>query len=229
MRIGILAASLPAAARIYSELESLPDCSFYTLVCNPEGRSLFHHLARSLAQALLKPERRRTWRLIRRSRISFIRKPLDHPDSLTKLKRLELDVGLHNVGVIYRDSTIKAFRLGILNPHIGILPQYRGRCVMEWAVLQDGPIGVTLFFIDAGIDTGARVILSEEVDISHCKSVAEAKQYLFNLDAGFFRRGLEQLRAADFSYKLNDGSGHRYYVMSELLQGVVEQLIRVKK
>lgn len=138
---------------------------------------------------------------------------------------MKLDIGLHKSGTIYRESTINCFRLGILNPHIGILPRYRGRSVVEWAIVEGGPVGISVFFIDSGIDTGARILLSEEVSVSHCQSIREAKEYLFNLDAKFFRRALALLRSASVEYKLNEG-GRRYYVMSRLFQGVAEQVIR---
>ena len=69
-------------------------------------------------------------------------------------------------------------------------------------------------------------MFSEAVDISPCRSIGEAKAYLFGLDAVFFRRALELLRDENFSFKLNDGSGHRYFVMSKLFQGVVEELLK---
>jgi methionyl-tRNA formyltransferase len=156
----------------------------------------------------------------------FLRGPFHDPASVNTLKKLRLDVGLHNAGVIYRDATIDAFRLGILNHHIGILPAYRGRSVMEWSILQGDPVGITVFFIDTGIDTGARIVISEEVDISGCKSVNEAKEYLFNLDRVFFRKALMLLTDSKQSFQLNDGTGPRYFVMSKLFQEVVDQLLR---
>lgn len=105
----------------------------------------------------------------------FLRGPFHHQESIDTLKKLRLDVGLHKAGVIYRDVTIDIFRLGILNHHIGILPAYRGRSVLEWSILQGDPVGITVFVIDAGIDTGPRILMSEEVDISGCKSVTEGK------------------------------------------------------
>ena len=86
-------------------------------------------------------------------------------------------------------------------------------------------MGITVFFIDTGIDTGGRILLSEEVDISSCRSVTEAKQYLFSLDKVFFRRALALLSEGNQAFQLNDGSGRRYFVMSKLLTGVVEQLL----
>jgi methionyl-tRNA formyltransferase len=161
-------------------------------------------------------------------KVILFEKPLEHPDSLARLKELSLDVGLHKAGVIYRRPVIEAFRLGILNPHIGILPAYRGRNVMEWSLLQGDPAGITVFFIDEGIDTGERIVLAQEVDISNCKTVQEAKQKLFDLDAVLFRRALELLQSNDLQYGYNDGTGRRYYVMSGLFQGVVQKLIEAR-
>ena len=87
-------------------------------------------------------------------------------------------------------------------------------------------MGITVFFIDTGIDTGSRVLISEEVDISGCRSVTEAKQYLFDLDRVFFPKALALLSDSKRTFRLNDGSGRRYFVMSKLFQGVVDQLLQ---
>lgn len=228
MRTGILANTLPAALGIYREVKTVPGCEPFILLCRAPGESGVRGLGKHLARLLLKAGRLKSLRLVFSRKVILLQKPLDHADTLAKLKRLRLAVGLHKAGVIYRDATIRCFSLGILNPHIGLLPLYRGRNVMEWSLLEGQPVGITLFFIDAGIDTGKRIVLREEVDISHCRSLAEAKQYLFDLDARYFRRGLELLRSGDVRYQLNDGTGRRYYVMSRLLRGVVEQLLEAK-
>src|SRR5262245_43977820 len=146
---------------------------------------------------LLKTGRSKSLNLWRRKKLIILSRPLHHPRSLARLTRLELDIGLHKSGNIYRESTINCFRLGILNAHIGILPAFRGRSVAEWAVVEGQPVGVSVFFVDAGIDTGERIVLKEEVDISHCESLAAAKQYLFDLDAVFYRRALELLESGE--------------------------------
>ena len=225
MRTGILANSLPAALKIYDELKTVPDCETFILLCPTPGESRTRGLFKHVARVLLKRGGLRSMRLVFSGRVFLFQKPLDHPATLRRLKALNLDVGLHKAGIIYREPTINCFHLGILNAHIGILPSYRGRNVMEWALIEGGPVGVTVFFIDSGIDTGNRIVFSEEVDISRFGSIAQARQHLFDLDAVCFRRALELLRSRDFEFKLNDGSGRRYYVMSRLFQGVVEKLI----
>ncbi|HWT02296.1 MAG TPA: formyltransferase family protein [Pyrinomonadaceae bacterium] len=228
MRAGILANSLPAALRVYDEVKRVEGCEPFVLLCPTAGESRPRSLARHLARLFLRRGRLKSLRLIFGRKVFLFRQPLDHPQSIARLKKLNLDVGLHKAGVIYRDATIKAFRLGILNPHIGLLPEFRGRNVMEWSLIEGWPTGVTVFFIDSGIDTGREIVLREEVDISHCASAAEAKQYLFDLDASYFRRALELLRSGEFEYKVNDGSGRRYFVMSKLFRGVVEKIIEAK-
>jgi methionyl-tRNA formyltransferase len=161
-------------------------------------------------------------------RLIFLHRPFHDRQSVDTLKNLTLDVGLHKAGVIYRDVTINAFRLGILNHHIGLLPAYRGRSVLEWSILQGETVGITVFFIDTGIDTGARLLISEEVDISACKSVAEAKEYLFNLDRVFFRKALELLADGEPLFQRNEATGRRYFVMSKLFQGVVDRLLQLR-
>ena len=224
MRIGILAHSFSSDFAIYKAVEDMPGQDVFIILSpSPHRSTLTNHFA-NLARVTLKGFE--AVKLLRSGRLSFLAHPLHDERSVAKLKQLKLDVGLHKAGVIYRDVTIDAFRLGILNHHIGLLPAYRGRSVVEWSILQGDPVGITVFFIDTGIDTGSRVLISEEVDISRCKSIAEAKQYLFDLDRVFFRKALALLAQSKPSFQLNDGSGPRYYVMSKLFQGVVERLLQ---
>lgn len=228
MRAGILAHSLPAALPIYDEARRVAGCETFVILCPTADESRARALLRHLARLFAKPRRLKSLRLLTGRRVRLLRYPLDHPQSIARLKKLDLDVGLHKAGVIYREQTINCFRLGILNPHIGLLPEYRGRNVMEWSLLQGDPTGVTVFFIDAGIDTGRRIVLRKEVDVCDYDTIAEAKQYLFDLDAPYFRGALERLRSESPEYEVNDGSGRRYYVMSELFRGVVEKIIEAK-
>lgn len=229
MRVGILAHSFSAAFRIYEALNGVPDCElFIVLSPSPHRSSSSTHLA-NLARIALTSIKTRSFKpvqLLTTARVILLFRLLDNEQSVAKLRKLNLDVGLHKAGVVYREGTIRAFRLGILNPHIGILPAYRGRSVMEWSLLQGDAVGITVFFIDSGIDTGARILVSEEVDISKCRSITQAKRYLFSLDAAFFRKALAILNEDNPSFRLNDGSGRRYYVMSKLFEDVVEQLLR---
>jgi methionyl-tRNA formyltransferase len=225
MRIGILAHSFSSAFDLY---KSVSGHEVFIILSPSPNRSAwtsyFANLVR-LVQTSVKDSD--ALRLFTSRRLVQLRRPLDHARSVQTLKKLNLDVGLHKAGVIYRDVTISSFRLGILNHHIGILPAYRGRSVMEWSMLQGDAVGITVFFIDAGIDTGSRIVLSEKVDVSGYSSITEAKQHLFSLDKVYFPKALALINDRAPAFQLNDGSGKRYFVMSKLFEGVVEQLLRV--
>lgn len=56
--------------------------------------------------------------------------------------------------------------LGTFNLHASLLPDYRGAAPINWAIINgEEKTGVTTFFIDEKIDTGA-VILKKEIEIS---------------------------------------------------------------
>ncbi len=65
--------------------------------------------------------------------------------------------------------------LGVLNAHPGLLPRYRGVDVVGRAVLDGGPVGATIHFVDAGIDTG-RIVSRIEVPIAAGDSLDSLQQ-----------------------------------------------------
>ena len=231
MRTGILAHSFSFAFTLYKAVEEMPDQKLFVILSPSPHRSPLTSFVANLARIVLTSVQRfdpKPLQLLITRKLIFLGQPFHHEQAVDKIKQLQLDVGLHKGGVIYRDVTINAFRLGILNHHIGVLPAYRGRSVLEWTILQGDAVGITVFFIDAGIDTGARILISEQVDISSCGSISEAKQYLFSLDQVFFRKALALLSDNKPTFQLNDESGRRYFVMSKLFEGVVERLFQAR-
>jgi methionyl-tRNA formyltransferase len=133
------------------------------------------------------------------------------------------------MGVVYRRSVLDCLALGLLNAHIGLLPEYQGRCVMEWSLLRGDPTGITVFFVDEGIDTGPRIVVRKELDVHGYSDIASAKQFLFSRDVELFAQALELLQRPDFELQFQDPCrGRRYYVMSGLFQEVAELLLRGK-
>jgi methionyl-tRNA formyltransferase len=51
-------------------------------------------------------------------------------------------------------TTISLFPRGIINLHPALLPYCRGKYPALWAILDRKPAGVTLHYIDEGVDTG---------------------------------------------------------------------------
>ncbi|MGD8474782.1 MAG: formyltransferase family protein [Anaerolineae bacterium] len=55
---------------------------------------------------------------------------------------------------IIRPPVLEVPSLGTINAHPGLLPQLRGSSSVGWALYKDLPVGSTVHYVDAGIDTG---------------------------------------------------------------------------
>ncbi|MHA3787248.1 methionyl-tRNA formyltransferase [Flavobacterium hauense] len=63
---------------------------------------------------------------------------------------------------IFRAPILEVPRLGVINCHAGKLPFYRGRNILNWALINDEKeFGITVHYVDEGIDTGD--IIKQEV------------------------------------------------------------------
>ena len=79
---------------------------------------------------------------------------LRDPQCLTELRRLAPDLIILAGADIVPQAVIDVPRLGVINPHYALLPRYRGMNVGEWSVYLDERAGLTIHFVDAGLDTG---------------------------------------------------------------------------
>jgi len=106
---------------------------------------------------------------------------LKDDDFLTKLKDLEANL---QIVVAFRMLPKVVWSLpdyGTFNLHASLLPQYRGAAPINWAIInQEEKTGVTTFFIDEKIDTGA-IILKEEVSISENETAESLHDTLMEL------------------------------------------------
>ena len=87
--------------------------------------------------------------------VAFERAPkLTAPEAAQAMRAHSVDLLLNCGGGLFRKELLESIRVGVLNPHMGRLPPYRGYNVMEWMVLSGEMPCSTLHFIDPGIDTG---------------------------------------------------------------------------
>jgi methionyl-tRNA formyltransferase len=71
--------------------------------------------------------------------------------------------------------------LGTFNLHASLLPNYRGAAPINWAIINgESKTGVTTFFIDDKIDTGA-MILSSEIEIGETENAGQLHDRLMDL------------------------------------------------
>lgn len=75
---------------------------------------------------------------------------------LRRIGKYEVDLFVSmSFNQIFKRETANYPRLGTINCHAGKLPFYRGRNILNWALINDEKeFGITVHYIDEGIDTG---------------------------------------------------------------------------
>ena len=74
-------------------------------------------------------------------------------------------------------------KYGTFNLHASLLPQYRGAAPINWAIINnETKTGVSTFFLDEKIDTGA-MILQDEIEIKTTETVGELHDRLMERGA----------------------------------------------
>ena len=85
---------------------------------------------------------------------------------LSELKSLNANLQIVVAFRMLPEAVWRMPKLGTFNLHASLLPNYRGAAPINWAIINgETKTGVTTFFIDDKIDTGA-MILSKEIEIS---------------------------------------------------------------
>ncbi len=106
---------------------------------------------------------------------------LKSEDFLEELKALNANLQVVVAFRMLPEAVWKMPSLGTFNLHASLLPNYRGAAPINWAIINgETKTGVTTFFIDDKIDTGA-MILSSEIEISDNENAGELHDRLMNL------------------------------------------------
>ena len=124
----------------------------------------------------------------------------NRPNSEEALERLRVfapdAVVSIRYGRIFKGEFLKIPKLGVLNLHSGILPDYRGVLATFRALSDDAAeIGATLHFItDPGIDTGPIVEVAR-LPVERNRSFFAHVLALYGPGAGLIREALERLES----------------------------------
>lgn len=92
--------------------------------------------------------------------------------------------------------------LGTFNLHASLLPNYRGAAPINWAIINgETKTGVTTFFIDDKIDTGA-MILSSEIPINETENAGHLHDRLMELGSKTVIDTLEMIEKGNVSREI---------------------------
>jgi methionyl-tRNA formyltransferase len=90
---------------------------------------------------------------------------------LEELKSLEADLQIIVAFRMLPEAVWNMPKLGTFNLHASLLPDYRGAAPINWAIINgETKTGVSTFFLDDKIDTGA-IILQSETNIAEDETV----------------------------------------------------------
>jgi methionyl-tRNA formyltransferase len=106
---------------------------------------------------------------------------LKAPDFLLELEGLQANLQVVVAFRMLPEVVWKMPKLGTFNLHASLLPEYRGAAPINWALINgETQTGVTTFFIDDKIDTGA-MILRKEIAIGAEETAGELHDRLMLL------------------------------------------------
>ena len=106
---------------------------------------------------------------------------LKSEEFLSELRSLEANLQVVVAFRMLPEVVWKMPKLGTFNLHASLLPEYRGAAPINWAIINgETKTGVTTFFIDDKIDTGA-MILSKETEIGANETAGELHDRLMHL------------------------------------------------
>lgn len=120
----------------------------------------------------------------------------NNPEFIEEIKSLAPDViCVVAYGKILPKELLEIPKLGCINVHGSLLPEYRGAAPIQWAVLNgDKKTGITTMYMDVGMDTGD-MILKEEVEIGEDETTGELWERLSNIGADLLIETIKQIEA----------------------------------
>ena len=149
--------------------------------------------------------------------------------SVAIVRELSLDL-LVNAATprVLNTEILKASTVGVVGWHTGLLPQFRGSTCVEWAIYLDEQVGVTVYFMNEGIDEGP-IVLQEKLVFTKHDTYADVRVKVYEAGHRALARGVakiisENLSPADFEPQ-SDG---RYFedIEPDKMQEVLSKLSR---
>ena len=110
-------------------------------------------------------------------------------------------------GALIAEPLLAAPRLGWVNVHFSLLPRWRGAAPVQWAIRSgDSVTGVTVFRLDAGLDTGP-ILARREQPIGPTDTTGSLLESLGSMGAALLVSTLDALAAGSQVEVVQDETG----------------------
>ncbi|MBI1748527.1 MAG: methionyl-tRNA formyltransferase [Acidobacteria bacterium] len=111
---------------------------------------------------------------------------------------------------ILKKALIAVPHKGVINVHPSLLPKYRGRANIAWAIINgESKTGVTVHYIDEKIDTGP-IVVQKEVDILFEDTVATVLDRVTNMYPNALAEALRKVKEG-YKGSVQTTEGTSYY------------------
>ena len=156
--------------------------------------------------------------------VEVLRHPRLHAEAtIAAVRRLAPDVLVLVGADIVPATLLDVPRAGTINAHYGLLPRYRGMNVTEWSIYQDDPVGVSVHWVDAGIDTGP-LIAREPIQAMPGDSLVRLRTKHRQAASQLLASACEQIQSPSPPRAFQDRlAGSQYYRMHPILLQRVER------
>ncbi|WP_110692795.1 methionyl-tRNA formyltransferase [Salinicola halophyticus] len=136
---------------------------------------------------------------------------LKNEDAQRRLAEFDADVMIVVAyGLLLPQAVLDIPRLGCLNVHASLLPRWRGAAPIQRAIeAGDVESGITLMQMDAGLDTGA-MLLIKRTPIDHTTTGGELHDRLAELGGQTLIEGVDALAAQDLTATPQPEAGVTY-------------------
>ena len=106
--------------------------------------------------------------------LSVVRSKGKDPDLISRIRSIEPDlIWTTDYRYLLPTDLIQSAKKACINLHPSLLPKYRGRAPLNWAILNgESEVGLTAHIIDDGVDTGP-IVRQRKISISQSEDVGD--------------------------------------------------------
>ncbi len=132
--------------------------------------------------------------------------------SIEKISALRPDlIVVVNFQQILKEELIGIPQKGCINTHAALLPKYRGRAPLNWALINgETQVGVTVHFIEKGIDTGD-IIIQRSIDVQEEDYIDVVIEKIGDLYPTIVNEAVDLLESGEFIGIKQDLSKGNYF------------------
>ncbi len=156
----------------------------------------------------------------------FLVKSHNSAECVEILKSLQPEViVLRGCGIV-KKQVLEVPKIGVINPHYALLPDYRGMDVTEWSALHGDPIAVSVHAVNEGVDTG-KVLKSRIIEADADDTTGTLRDKCAALAVDLISEALTQIKETQTLPKERiEAGGRQYFQMHPRLKKLADERLQ---